>query len=129
VRTQLVHRLCRAATPSSLIEGLRRPQEPTVRQAILLALGGYPRERLTQLEWAAIVAECRRLYERDPDAGVHAGAEWLLRKWDRSADLGELQKKLEGRPPAGNWYINGQGQALVIFRGPVVFEMGSPESE
>ena len=24
------------------------------------------------------------------------------------------------------WYVNGQGQTLVVIRGPVEFEMGSP---
>ncbi|HZW29578.1 MAG TPA: SUMF1/EgtB/PvdO family nonheme iron enzyme [Isosphaeraceae bacterium] len=129
MRTRLIHRLCRAAAPSSLITGLEAPREPAVRQAVLQALGSFPKERLTESERSTILAECRRLYEHDPDAGVHAGAEWLLRKWDRTAELSELQKKLEGRPPLGNWYVNRQGQTLVVFRGPVVFEMGSPESE
>jgi formylglycine-generating enzyme required for sulfatase activity len=40
-----------------------------------------------------------------------------------------LRKTLAGRPPSGNWYINGQGQTLVIIRGPATFAMGSPESE
>ena len=40
-----------------------------------------------------------------------------------------MQKKLAGRPPTGNWYINAEGITMVLFRGPVQFEMGSPISE
>jgi len=130
VRTQLVHRLHGAvATPSSLIEGLGVAEDPSVRQAILLAMGGYTEERLSKPERAAVLAECRRLFVLDPDAGVHAAAEWLLRKWDQTTELAELQKKLAGKPATGNWYINREGLTMVIFRGPIQFEMGSPASE
>src|SRR5207302_5340331 len=30
---------------------------------------------------------------------------------------------------AQRWYVNGQGQTLVVVPGPVVFAMGSPERE
>jgi len=130
VRTQLVHRLHRAAaTPSSLIDGLRVQQDPTVRQAILLAIGEYSEERLANPERAAILAECRGLYVRDPDAGIHAAAEWLLRKWHQAPELAGLQETLTGKPPTGNWFINKEGLTMVTFRGPVPFEMGSPTTE
>jgi len=130
VRTQLVHRLHRAAaTPRSLIDGLRVQQDRTVRQAILLALGEYTEERLANPERAAILAECSRLYARDPDPGIHAAAEWLLRKWHQTPELAGLHEELTGKPPTGNWFINHEGLTMVIFRGPVPFEMGSPTSE
>ena len=69
-----------------------------MRQAILLAMGGYTEERLANPERAAILAECRRLYVLDPDAGIHSAAEWLLRKWGQTTELAELQEKLTGKP-------------------------------
>ncbi|MFI5456857.1 MAG: SUMF1/EgtB/PvdO family nonheme iron enzyme [Isosphaerales bacterium] len=130
VRTQLVHRLHGAvATPSSLIEELDVAEDPSVRQAILLAMGGYTEERLPKPERAAVLAECRRLFVLDTDAGIHAAAEWLLRKWSQTPELAELQKKLAGEPATGNWYINREGLSMVIFRGPIQFEMGSPATE
>jgi formylglycine-generating enzyme required for sulfatase activity len=130
LRTQLVHRLHRAAaSPTSLFDRLRVERDPSARQAILLALGGYQEERLPEKERAALRQECHRLYVVDPDAGVHSAAEWILRKSGQNSELAELQEKLRGKPATGNWLIQKDGITMVIFSGPVTFEMGSPTSE
>ncbi len=129
LRTRLVRRLGHAVPLSDLIEGLSGPKTPAVRQAVLLALGGYPRERLAAAERTAVLAVCRPLFERDPDSGVHGGAEWLLRTWGRAEDLDKLIEALANRPPAGNWFVNRQGQTMVVIRVPMVSEEGSPESQ
>ena len=129
VRTQLVRRLGHVVPPSDLLGGLTGPKAPAVRQAILLALGGYPKERLAPVDRSAVLAACRRLFERDPDSGVHAGAEWLLRSWGRSEDLDVLTRTLAGHRPTGNWFVNRQGQTMVIIRGPMVSKGESPESQ
>ena len=38
-----------------------------------------------------------------------------------------LQKDKEKAPP--QWYVNGQGQTMVVIPGPVEFMMGSPSTE
>jgi formylglycine-generating enzyme required for sulfatase activity len=129
LRTQLVHRFHHVTSPASLIEALRAARQASVRQALLLALGGYPEDRLTGPDRTTILAECRRLFETDPDAGVHSGAEWLLRKWGQAADLDRLQKDLAGAPPRGNWYVHPQGVTMMIVRGPMAAALGSPRSE
>ena len=105
------------------------PEAPPIRQAVLLALGGYPEEQLSAADRSAILDAVRRLFNSDPDSGVHAGAEWLLRHWDRAAELDELTKALAGRPPAGNWFVNHQGQTMVVVRDPNVSEEESPGSK
>ncbi len=128
VRTLLIHRMAAYEVPAaSLRQGLEA-EEPDVRQAVLLALGEYPAGSLAANERSAFVEASRRLYVADPDSGVHAGAEWLLRKWGRQADLQELQRRLAGTRRPG-WRVNGQGQTMVVLRGPVTFTMGSPQSE
>jgi formylglycine-generating enzyme required for sulfatase activity len=89
------------------------------------------------------------LYRTDADPGLHAAAEWLLRSWQQQAWLNRVNdewakdregraKRLEGieqfvtkekgkAPP--QWYVNGQGQTLVVLPGPVEFVMGSPPTE
>jgi formylglycine-generating enzyme required for sulfatase activity len=129
LRTRLVALLGDAVAPTQLIEGLRAARDPSARQAMLFALGGQPGERLTERERTGVVAECRELYEHDPDSGVHAAAEWLLRKWGRNRDLDELRDSLKGRGQIGNWYVNAQGMTMVVVKGPVTFAMGSPDSE
>jgi serine/threonine protein kinase/formylglycine-generating enzyme required for sulfatase activity len=130
LRTQIVHRLHRAArAPASLFDRLRIERDPSVRQAIVLALGGFGEERLPASDRGKILAECRRLYADDPDAGVHSAAEWILRKSGHNSELADLDNKLKNNPTKGNWLIQKEGITMVIFPGPVQFEMGSPESE
>ena len=76
-------------------------------------------------------------------------AEWLLRTWKQEAwlkqvneewakDKEQREKRLDGikqtlakdkekTPP--QWYVNGQGQTMVVIPGPVEFVMGSPPTE
>ena len=53
------------------------------------------------------------------------------RQWRQQARLKELDQQLAtGKPQEKNrWYINGQGQTMVLIRGPVEFPMGSPPNE
>jgi eukaryotic-like serine/threonine-protein kinase len=89
------------------------------------------------------------MYLTNADPGLHAAAEWLLRTWDKGAWLKQVNdgwakgkkqrtKRLEGigqalakdkekAPP--QWYVNMQGQTMVVIPGPVEFLMGSPPTE
>ncbi len=131
VRTQLIHRFhVFGVPPAALMAAIGGPLEASVRQALLLALGEYPQESFSSQQRDALITECCRLYELDPDAGVHAGAEWLLRRWERSHELHERLGKLKGQRANGaGWYVNSQGQTMVIVPGPVDFVMGAAEKE
>jgi formylglycine-generating enzyme required for sulfatase activity len=150
VRSYLIHRLASlGADPSAVVGRLGEENEVSVRRALLLALGEFElpageRERLTP----TVV----RLYREEADAGLHASAGWLLRRWKQEARLKEcedrwvkeaarrkareaqvreeLRKAGPVRPePAALWYVNGQGQTMVVVPGPVTFRMGSPAAE
>ena len=69
------------------------------------------------------------MYESDPDAGVHAGSEWLIRAWGQAVDLKALRSRLPARALVGNWYVTGTGHTMVVFQHPVRFAMGSPDTE
>jgi formylglycine-generating enzyme required for sulfatase activity len=91
----------------------------------------------------------RDLYQDAPDAGVHGAAEWLLRRWKQEGKLAEfeqqwaenedkrdakqeyIRKELARRADRGEsyWWINGQGQTMVVVPGPATFRMGSPAGE
>jgi formylglycine-generating enzyme required for sulfatase activity len=88
-------------------------------------------------------------YRTSADPGLHAASEWLLRHWKQddwlkktngewAEDKEEREKKIEAikqavaeekekTPP--QWYVNGQGQTMVVVPGPVEFVMGSPPTE
>jgi formylglycine-generating enzyme required for sulfatase activity len=89
------------------------------------------------------------MYRTEPDPGLHAASEWLLRCWKQEAWLNEMSEEwakdreereerldgirrsvMEGKekiPP--RWYVNGQGQTMVVIAGPVEFVMGSSPTE
>ena len=89
------------------------------------------------------------MYRDDADPGLHAASEWLLRTWKQEAWLKQVneewakdeegrEKRIDGikelvakdkekTPP--QWYVNGQGQTMVVIPGPVEFVMGSPPTE
>ncbi len=73
-----------------------------------------------------------------------AAAEWLLRKWqrleqrprtpeelvkERNAQLERIGAALAKNGKEPRWYVNSQGQTMVVIAGPVHFEMGTPATE
>jgi formylglycine-generating enzyme required for sulfatase activity len=96
-----------------------------------------------------LVEQVKDIYRKDPDAGLHAAAEWLLRSWQHDAWLKEvnktwandkphqaerwddilktLRKGKKKTPP--QWYVTSQGHTMVVIPGPVDFKMGSPPTE
>ncbi|MDZ4850086.1 MAG: formylglycine-generating enzyme family protein, partial [Pirellulaceae bacterium] len=96
-----------------------------------------------------IVEKIRDIYRTSPDPGLHAASEWLLRQWkdaiwikqtndawasdqeQRDSRLDRITTSLtnENEKPSRQWFVNGQGQTMVIIPGPVEFRMGSPVAE
>jgi formylglycine-generating enzyme required for sulfatase activity len=151
VRSYLIHRLGPlGADPHALTGRLEEEKEVSIRRALVLALGEFDADRIPAHERERLLPRMLRLYREEPDAGLHAAAEWLLRRWNqedkitdfvqewvhdrakRQARLEQIRKELD-RPvasaPGGKWYVNGQGQTMVVVPGPATFRMGSPVTE
>jgi eukaryotic-like serine/threonine-protein kinase len=104
--------------------------ETSTRRALILALGTYGTNGLSPGEQEPLIAKLLDLYENDPDAGIHGAAEWTLRQWKQPAKVDEIDAKLRGKDKGDRrWYVNRQGQTLVLTQGPVEFRMGSPPNE
>jgi len=113
------------AAPDALVKRLDEESDASIRQALLLILGDYPED--PRLDRAVLTTKLQDLYRSDPDAGVHAAAEWVLRKW------GIDEPTLEG-PAASDagrhWYVTTTNQhTMAVIPGPVEFLMGSPSRE
>ena len=112
--------------------------------------GGVSARRIFRRRIARpLLPKLQEIYRTDADPGLHAAAEWLLRQWKQEAwlkqvneewakDKEQREKRLDGikqlltkdkekTPP--QWYVNGQGQTMVVIPGPVEFLMGSPPTE
>jgi formylglycine-generating enzyme required for sulfatase activity len=123
--------------------------DTTIRRALLLSLGEFTEKELTPAARSTLVPKLQTIYRSEADPGLHAAAEWLLRTWKQEAWLKQVNQvwataskqrggRLEGiehlvkkdkdkAPP--QWYVNCQGQTMVVIPGPVVFVMGSPTTE
>jgi formylglycine-generating enzyme required for sulfatase activity len=138
-RSYLIERLGAMVEARSLRARLDERPEVSVRRALLLALGDFDRDRLSVAEREQWIPRLEEMYRDDPDAGIHGAAGWLLRQWGRQEKVGEIDrdcmrrdKEVAGRghlaAEGPQWYVNGQGQTLVILP-PGKFLMGDDKKE
>jgi serine/threonine protein kinase/formylglycine-generating enzyme required for sulfatase activity len=150
VRSYLIHRLGPLGTDAGVIlRHLDSESDITIRQALILCLGEYGDKELSLENRQALLPKLRAMYRTEADPGVHAATQWLLRSWKQEAWLKEMNEewakdrvlreerldaiqrslaKENGKIPP-QWYVNGQGQTMVVIFGPVEFVMGSPPTE
>jgi formylglycine-generating enzyme required for sulfatase activity len=137
-RTYAIHWLSPlGADPNLLVHRFDEEPDVTIRRALLLALGEFTEAQFPPADRAPLILKLRSLYETDPDPGLHAAAEWLLRQWGNEEEIGAVANKLRIdeqqlrlRPPTEKrqWYVNSQGATFVILEAGT-FLMGSPDSE
>ncbi len=102
----------------------------STRRALILVLGTFGTEGLSPGQREPLITRLLDLYEHDPDAGIHGASAWTLRQWKQHEKLEAIDARLRGKDRGDRrWYVNGQGQTLVLVEGPVEFRMGSPLSE
>ena len=146
VRSYLIHSLAALdADPARLVKRLEDETDDSIRRALLLALGQFSEAQLPaskQISPSLLLA-----FQGEPDAGLHAAAEWLLRKWGHetppkhAADfsLAPVSRRAgkgrgEGSHAPGEaaasarWFVNSQGQTMIVLA-PAAYIMGSPKSE
>jgi formylglycine-generating enzyme required for sulfatase activity/tetratricopeptide (TPR) repeat protein len=149
VRSYLIHALSPlGADVGTIVLQLDRASDPAIQGALLLSLGELG-EKITPDQRQALLPRLQDLYRTAADPGLHAAAEWLLRQWQDGAwlqatnqawasDKPEQVKRLqtieqeltkETGKDETRWYVNGQGQTLVVVPGPVEFWIGSPPTE
>ncbi len=140
LRSDLVHRLGPLGVePGLLIARLDQEGDVSIRRAVILSLGAYGEGQISTAEREVWTKKLLDLYRNDPDPGIHGAADWLLRQWRSEPQLQAIDNDLvklphptlEGdRSPAPSrknrrgWYVNSQGETMVIVRGPVEFDMG-----
>jgi formylglycine-generating enzyme required for sulfatase activity len=150
VRSYLIHRLSPlGADVGAIIQRLDEEPDRTIRRALLLSLGEFSEEQLPADARTALLPKLKELYANEADPGLHAAVEWLLRQWNwadwlkqmneawakngkernqRIETIQQLVQKDKAKTPP-QWYVNSQGQTMVVIPGPVEFVMGSPPTE
>jgi formylglycine-generating enzyme required for sulfatase activity len=127
----------------------RLDEEPdvSVRRALVLCLGEVGAERLPAGVRRAVAGKAQEIYRAADDPGLRAAAEWLLRHWGQDRLIGQadearmkdkesgarrvesIRRELASGLARPQWYVNGQGQTMVVIPGPMEFLMGSPPGE
>jgi formylglycine-generating enzyme required for sulfatase activity len=149
LRSYVIHRFAPLrADAAAITKRLEEEPDISVRRALILSLGEYGEQELSPETRQQLVSRLQKMYvERDP--GVRAASEWLLRTWSQGAWLKQTDDELvrdkaaretrleaiqqlvarDGEKAPPQWYVNGQGQTMVVIPGPVEFQMGSPPKE
>jgi serine/threonine protein kinase/formylglycine-generating enzyme required for sulfatase activity len=150
VRSYLIHRLSPlGADAGAIIKRLDMEPDITIRRALLLSLGEFSEGQLSTDARTSLLPKLKELYGNQADPGLHGAVEWLLRQWMQEdwlkqvneawaknekeraqwiETIQQLVKKDKAKAPP-RWYVNSQGQTMVVIPGPVEFLMGSPVTE
>jgi formylglycine-generating enzyme required for sulfatase activity len=150
VRSYLIHRLSPLGADAGAIIG-RLQEEPdlTIRRALFLSLGEFSEEQLPAEARNVLLPKLKAIYGKENDPGLHAAVEWLLRQWKQDDWLNQVNEEWATNEKERNhrietiqqlvrkdrvktppqWYVNSQGQTMVVIPGPVEFLMGSPRRE
>jgi serine/threonine protein kinase/formylglycine-generating enzyme required for sulfatase activity/tetratricopeptide (TPR) repeat protein len=103
----------------------------SIRRALILTLGTYAPDSIASAEEQSLTAKLIDLYQHDPDSGIHAAAEWTLRRWGKQDKLKAVNAQLMKMSNWADrrWFVNKVGQTFAVIEGPVEFRMGSPPTE
>ncbi|OHB76869.1 MAG: hypothetical protein A2W31_13595 [Planctomycetes bacterium RBG_16_64_10] len=140
LRTRVVHGLSPlVADPEAILNQVDDQPDVSTRRAMLLLAGqllgdpadqpdtraGLPPSALSPetIQWLV------ERYRDDPDPGVHAAAEWTLRRLVQGDQIARCDRDLVSSEPRGDrlWYVNRQGHTMVVVPGPAQFLMGAAD--
>ena len=146
-RSYLIHRLAPlGADPHTIIERLAVEPDTTIRRALIQSLGEFTVTELPPLVRDLLLPRLLQLYRKDPDPGLHGSISWLLFQWQKTDTLTAIADELkrdsqiridrirkEFAREHGNakpqWYMNREGQTMVVIPKPGTIAIGSLVSE
>ncbi|QDV47791.1 Serine/threonine-protein kinase PknB [Stieleria neptunia] len=117
-RSYMINRIGRLGGDfESLLSRFSRDPDPSVRRALLLAMGGFPWRDVSPLAQSQAMLVARDSFVNDPDAGIHSAAQWLLMRWGDSDWLqAEIQRQSSlSIDTRKNWFVNAAGQTMAIL--------------
>ena len=102
--------------------------ETPLRAALIRCLAGMSRDKIPENLKERLDATIARLFQTDPDAGVHSAAEWAFHSWALKDRLPAFSQPLISNRPTGDrrWYIDAAGHTMAVFPGPIDVQTGSP---
>src|SRR5262249_7786568 len=90
VRSYLIHALSpQGADARAIVKQLNSESDMTIRRALLLSLGQFSEKDFTPEDRKSLLPKLQEMYRTAPDSGLHAAAEWLLRRYSEGDWLKE----------------------------------------
>ena len=121
-RTFLIHQIgASKVAPRSAFDRLKAEPDPTIRRALIQALGEMPEASWDPTLRAEVGRWAVGRYEHDPDPGVHGSCKWLLRSWKLDESMRQADARLArlGRDPTRRWRVGTPlGLTFVRFEVP-----------
>ncbi|MFM9962353.1 MAG: bifunctional serine/threonine-protein kinase/formylglycine-generating enzyme family protein [Planctomycetaceae bacterium] len=143
-RTQFAHRQrSRGVTTDELLDALEMTSatESPIRFGLLIALGEFPLDDIPARRREKLIALLEDWYRHDPRSSIHGAAGWLLRSWQQTQVVTEVDQTPLAYDPTGqrDWFVDvvrgeikgepfADGFTFVVFP-PGDFDMGSPLTE
>ena len=130
LRTELIRILPEVLVDARpLIDRQKDEPDPSIRQGMILALGGFPLDSASK---EALAGSLVASYRHEADVGLHSAIDWLLGTWNMGKMLRDIDQELKtrGRLEKYGWYVNKVGMTMAVIPGtkePV--KLGSPEDE
>jgi serine/threonine protein kinase/formylglycine-generating enzyme required for sulfatase activity len=114
-----------------LVTRLESDSDEGTRQALLLYLAELPPQTIPPPDRDRLIGKLLGLYREDHDPGVHGACDLLLRRWGQARQVRQVDAELASDRPSEQrrWYVNREGQTLIVVPGPIEFWMGSPAYE
>jgi eukaryotic-like serine/threonine-protein kinase len=116
LRSFLIEGLAGIGLDSQLVkQRLSVESDPGIRRALVLLLGTMPHVA------PEVEQELLKLYETDPDPGIHFAARWALGRAGEHPHVQALDRRLTTGKVIGNrrWYLSTQGPSFSLIPRPV----------
>jgi len=105
--SELLECLERCDAGRTRLTGSARKAEHRVLFGLLLALGDYSPDQLPAAAQQALIQRVITWHATDPSSGIHGTADWLLRRWNRDAEVTKVDQTPAPYDPSGQreWYV------------------------
>ena len=102
-----------------------------MRQSLILALGQVRWKDMKSADRKILADKLLSVYRNDADTGVHSACDWLLStQLEYASEIRQSADPQQGKiSPDRGWYAGPNEHVFSVFRGQIVYKMGSPSSE
>ena len=106
----------------SVLQNVKVASEPYILRAMILSLGNYPNETLSQTQIELACKELSGLYRSTKHGFIRSACRWTVEQLDSRLDL--VDSKPVSPTNDKSWFVNSVGQEFAVLRGPIQGHVG-----